>query len=213
MGEVLGATARTRVRRLPANAVDDRDVLHAVLDAGLVAHVAIVDGHQPYALPCAYAREGERLLLHGSTGSRLLRSLAAGVPACVTVTLLDGLVFARSLFHSSMQYRSAMVLGRAVAVPDDLKLHALEVISNHLMPGRWPEARPPSRKELTATLVVAFPLDEASVKVSDGLPDVEPEDADWVAWSGVVPLLTRPGPPQSVDDHHSVPGYVTEWRR
>lgn len=212
MGDVLGTTARTRVRRVPENAVDDRGVLHAILDAGLVAHVAIVDGHQPYALPCAYARDGERLLLHGSTGSRLLRSLAAGMPACITVTLLDGIVFARSLFHSSMQYRCAMVLGRAVAVPDDVKLHALEKISNHLMPGRWPDARPPSRKELAATMVVTISLDEASVKVSRGLPDIEPEDAEWQAWSGVVPLLTLPGAPQSVDGG-SVPSYVTEWRR
>jgi nitroimidazol reductase NimA-like FMN-containing flavoprotein (pyridoxamine 5'-phosphate oxidase superfamily) len=212
MGDVLGTTARTRVRRLPENAVDDRDVLHAVLDAGLVAHVAIVDGHQPFVLPCAYAREDERLLLHGSTGSRLLRSLAAGVPACITVTLLDGMVFARSLFHSSMQYRSAMMLGRAVAVPDDVKMHSLHVISEHLMPGRWADARPPSRKELASTMVVAFPLDEASVKVSRGLPDVEPEDADWQAWSGVVPLRTVAGTPQSVDGE-AVPSYVAEWRR
>ena len=212
MGEVLGATARTRVRRLPENAVEDREVLHAILDEGLVAHVAIVDGHHPFAVPCAYAREGERLLLHGSSGSRLMRSLAAGVPACITVTLLDGIVFARSLFHSSMQYRSAMVLGRGVAVPADVKLHALEVISNHLMPGRWPDARPPSKKELAATLVVAFPLDEASAKVSTGLPDVEPEDAEWEAWSGVVPLCTQPGAPQSVDGR-PVPSYVSQWRR
>jgi uncharacterized protein len=212
VGAVLGTTARTRLRRLPENAVDDRAALHAVLDEGLVAHVAIVDGHHPFAVPCAYARDGERLLLHGSTGSRLMRSLAAGVPACVTVTLLDGMVFARSLFHSSMQYRSAMILGRAVAVPEEVKLHALEVLSDHLMPGRWPDARPPTRKEIAATLIVAFPLEEASVKASTGLPDVEPEDAEWDAWSGVVPLCTRPGPPQSVDDR-PVPSYVAEWRR
>jgi hypothetical protein len=134
------------------------------------------------------------------------------MPACITVTLLDGIVFARSLFHSSMHYRSAVVLGRGVAVPDEVKLHALEVISEHMMPGRWPDARPPSAKELAATLVVAFPLDEASVKVNCGLPDIEPEDADWDAWSGVVPLQMRPGPPQPVDDH-PLPSYVAEWRR
>jgi nitroimidazol reductase NimA-like FMN-containing flavoprotein (pyridoxamine 5'-phosphate oxidase superfamily) len=212
VGAVLGTTARTRLRRLPENAVDDRTVLHAILDEGLVAHVAIVDGHHPFVLPCAYARDGERLLLHGSTGSRLLRSLAAGVPACVTVTLLDGLVVARSLFHSSMHYRSAMVLGRATAVPVDQKLHALELLSDHLMPGRWADARPPSRKELAATMVVSVALDEASVKVSSGLPSVEPEDADWDAWSGVVPLQERPGEPRGVDNR-AVPAYVAEWRR
>src|SRR5436305_528929 len=199
MGAVLGASGRTRVRRLPELAVDDRAALHAVLDEGLVAHVAIVDGHHPFALPCAYAREGERLLLHGSTGSRLLRSLAAGVPACVTVTLLDGLVYATSLFHSSMHYRSAMVLGRGVAVPDDVKEHALHVIADHLMPGRRDEARPPSRKELAATLIVAFPLDEASLKVSDGPPDSDPDDEAWSPWTGVVPIALSPGAPVSAD--------------
>jgi len=209
---VLGATARTRVRRLPELAVADRAMLHAVLDEGLVAHVAVVDGHHPFALPCAYAREGERLLLHGSTGSRLLRSLAAGVPACVTVTLLDGLVYAKSLFHSSMHYRSAMVLGRGVAVADELKEHALHVISDHLMPGRWEEARPPSRKELAATAVVALPLDEASVKVSASPPDVDPDDEGWSPWTGVVPLQLQPGMPIS-QDGIPVPGYVTSPRR
>ena len=212
MGAVLGTTARTRIRRLPENAVDDRKVLHEILDEGLVAHVAIVDGHHPFVLPCAYAREGERLLLHGSTGSRLMRSLSAGVPACITVTLLDGLVVARSLFHSSMHYRSVMVLGRATAVPPELKLHALEQLSEHLMPGRWADARPPNRKELAATTVVTVSLDEASVKVSAGLPSVEPEDADWDAWSGVVPLREQPGQPQPVDDR-AMPAYVAEWRR
>jgi nitroimidazol reductase NimA-like FMN-containing flavoprotein (pyridoxamine 5'-phosphate oxidase superfamily) len=207
VGAVLGATARTRVRRLPEKAVVDRTVLHAVLDEGLVAHVAIVDGHHPFALPCAYAREDERLLLHGSTGSRLMRSLAAGVPACVTVTLLDGLVYATSLFQSSMHYRSAMVIGRGVAVPDDVKEHALHVIADHLMPGRWAEARPPSRKELAATTVVAFPLDEASVKVSDGPPDDDPDDAGWSPWTGVVPMTTQIGVPVSLDGV-PVPDYV-----
>jgi len=208
----LGDTARTRVRRLPELAATETDALYAVLDAGLVAHVALVDGHQPFALPVAYARDGGRLLMHGSTASRLFRGLAAGMPACVTVTLLDGLVCARSVFHSSMNYRSAMVLGRACAVPAQEKETALRCISDHLMPGRWQDARPPSRKELAATLVVAVPLDEASVKVSAGLPDEEPEDAGWPAWSGVVPLATVPGPPQSADADPP-PAYVLGWQR
>ncbi|HET7530622.1 MAG TPA: pyridoxamine 5'-phosphate oxidase family protein [Mycobacteriales bacterium] len=208
MGAVLGTTGRTRLRRLPEKAVDDRSALHAVLDSGLVAHVAVVDGHQPFALPCGYAREDERLLLHGSTGSRLMRSLAAGMPACITVTLLDAVVYATSLFHSTMHYRSAMVLGRGVAVPDELKEHALHVISEHLMPGRWQEARPPSRKELAATLVVAFPLDEASVKISAGPPEDDPDDAGWSPWTGVLPLELRAGPPCTVSGG-DVPRYVT----
>jgi len=199
VGPALGGTARTRLRRLPEKAVAERAALHAVLDEGLVAHVGVVDGHQPYVLPTAYARDGERLLLHGSTGSRLFRSIAAGVPVCVTVTLLDGLVYARSVFHSSMNYRSAVVLGRGRTVGDEDKQAALRLLVEHLMPGRWDDARPPSRKELAATLVVEVPLDEASVKVSEGLPEVEPEDARWVAWSGGVPLQQTAGPPVPVD--------------
>src|SRR4051812_39063327 len=176
MEPLLGTTPRTRVRRLPEKAATDRRVLHEVLDAGLVAHVGIVDGHHPVVVPCAYARDGDRMLLHGSTASRLMRSLAAGVPASVTVTILDGLVYAKSLFHSSMNYRSAIVLGRGCAVPNDEKERALHLIADHLMPGRWADARPPLRRELAATLVVAIPLEEASVKISEGPPDDEPED-------------------------------------
>lgn len=207
MGAVLGTSARTRLRRLPEKAVDDRTTLHAILDEAFVAHVALVDGHHPFALPCGYARDGERLLLHGSTGSRLMRSLAAGVPACVTITLLDGIVYAKSLFHSSMHYRSAMILGRGVAVPDDVKQHALHVISDHLMPGRWADARPPSKRELASTLVVAFPLDEASVKVSDAPPEDDPDDVGWSPWTGVLPLELRAGAPASMDGI-PVPDYV-----
>ncbi|MDQ1697384.1 MAG: uncharacterized protein QOJ03_2737 [Frankiaceae bacterium] len=195
----LGSTARTQLRRGAELAADDVAELYALLDEGLLAHVGIADARQPFVLPCAYARDGERLLLHGSSGSRLFRALAAGMPACVTVTLLDGLVYARSVFHSSMNYRSAMLFGRASGVPDEDKESALRTIADHLMPGRWPEARPPSRKELAATLVVALSLDEASVKISRGLPDEAPEDAGWPAWAGVVPLRLVAGSPQSAD--------------
>jgi uncharacterized protein len=197
---------------VPENAVTDRQVMYDVLDAGLVAHVGVVDAHQPYVLPCGYARDRDHLLLHGSTASRLLRSVAAGMPTCVTVTLLDGIVYARSLFHSSMNYRSVMVLGRGSTVPEGKKEQALHRIAEHIMPGRWPDARPPSRKELAATLVVSLPLAEASVKVGAGLPTVEPEDADWRAWSGVLPLTEQVGQVRSVDDDH-IPDYVSGWRR
>lgn len=204
----VGGTQRTRLRRLPELARQDVETLYAVLDAALIAHVGIVDAHQPYVLPCAFARDGGRVLLHGSTGSRLFRWLAAGQPACITVTLLDGVVYARSMFHSSMNYRSAMVLGRASAVADEDKEAALRVIGEHLMPGRWDSARPVTRKELAGTLVVALPLDEASVKVSSGLPEDEPEDAGWPAWAGVVPLTLTPGVPLSADTR-PVPADVT----
>jgi len=209
-----GATPRTSVRRLPELAVHDREVLHSVLDAGLVAHAALVDDGQPYAVPVAYARDGERLLLHGSSGSRLFRALAAGAPACVTVTLLDGLVLARSVFESSMNYRSAMVLGRCAPVTGADKLTALQRLSEHLMPGRWSDARPPNTQELAATTVLALPLTECSVKVSAGGPDDPPEDLAWPVWAGVVPLEHHFGVPQPALDLHPArrpPSYLVRW--
>jgi nitroimidazol reductase NimA-like FMN-containing flavoprotein (pyridoxamine 5'-phosphate oxidase superfamily) len=207
-------TERTRIRRLPEKAVPDRATLDSVLDEGLVAHVGIADGDQPFVMPCGYARDGDRLLLHGSTGSRLFRALAAGEPACVTVTILDGLVVAQSLFESSMHYRSAVVLGRGHSLVGAEKRRALDVLADALLPGRRADARPPSRRELAATLVVALPLAEWSVKVSESPPDIAPEDADWTPtpWSGVVPLHLQAGTPIT-DNGGETPGYVTSWHR
>lgn len=218
----LGSTPRTRVRRLPDKAVGERAALHAVLDAGLVAHVAVTDNSgpngaaQPYILPVAYARDGERVLFHGSTGSRLFRSLADGAPTCFTVTLLDGLVVARSAFESSMNYRGAMVLGTCRMLPEAEKEAALECITEHLMPGRWKDLRAPKRKELAATVVVALPLTEASVKVSSGDPDDLPEDLDASVWAGVVPLheaYCDPQPAENLAPGIDVPDYMRGWRR
>lgn len=183
---------RTRIRRLPEKAVRDLRALHEVLDAGMVAHVAFVpepdtDG-QPYSIPVAYGRSGDTVLFHGSTGSRLFRLLAAGAPCCLTVTLLDGLVLARSAFETSMRYRSAMVLGRCTVVEDQVP--ALRAISEHIEPGRWELVRPPSRKELAKTLVLALPLDEWSLKVNDGWPETSPEDEGWSPPTGVIPIRT-----------------------
>jgi nitroimidazol reductase NimA-like FMN-containing flavoprotein (pyridoxamine 5'-phosphate oxidase superfamily) len=204
------------VRRIPEKAVTERAALHAVLDAGLVAHVAVTDDEgRPYVVPVAYARDGERVLFHGSTGSRLFRRLADGEPTCLTVTLLDGLVLARSAFESSMHYRSAMVLGTARVVEGDDADRALRVISDHLLPGRWEDIRPPSRKELAATLVLALPLDECSVKVSAGPPDDAEEDLDRPVWAGHVPIREVLGTP--VPDErgaaYPVPDYVERWTR
>jgi uncharacterized protein len=212
----LGASERTRVRRIPENAVRDREALHAILDAGLVAHVAVCDdAGQPYVLPVAYARDGERVLFHGSTGSRLFRSLAAGTPTCLTVTLLDGLVLARSAFESSMNYRGAMVLGTCSVLDGDDADRALRVISDHLLPGRWDDIRRPSRKELAATLVLALPLDEASVKVRTGGPNDLDEDLDRPVWAGHVPLALTLGTPVPDRDGAAfeVPTYVGTWQR
>jgi nitroimidazol reductase NimA-like FMN-containing flavoprotein (pyridoxamine 5'-phosphate oxidase superfamily) len=212
-----GSTPRTRLRRIPDKAVHEHAVLHAVLDAGLVAHVSVADSHgQPYVLPVAYARDGERVLFHGSTGSRLFRTLAAGAPTCLTVTLLDGMVLARSVFESSMHYRSAMVLGTCTPVRGAAKLDALELITHHLLPGRWVDARHPNKKELAATIVLALPLDEASVKVSDGPPDDPDDDVALPVWAGTVPLRETFGEPVDAPDLRyplRAPDYIRGWTR
>jgi len=212
-----GSTPRTKVRRLADKAVHERAVLDAVLDAGLVAHVTVTgrDG-QPYVLPVAYARDADRVLFHGSTGSRLFRTLAAGAPTCLTVTLLDGIVLARSVFESSMHYRSAMVLGSCTPVRGAAKLAALERITHHLLPGRWAEARQPNAKELAATLVLALPLDEASVKVSAGPPDDPDEDVALPVWAGTVQLRETFGEPVDAPDLAyplRAPDYIRGWTR
>jgi uncharacterized protein len=206
---------RTAVRRLPEKQLHDRASLDAVLDAGRVAHIAVDDDQgQPYVVPVAYARDGDDVLFHGSTASRLFRSLADGAPTCLTVTLLDGLVLARSLFESSMHYRSAMVLGSSAALQGKAKLAGLERISEHLMPGRWADARQPNRKELAATLVLTMPLDEWSVKVSDGPPDDAEDDLDLPVWAGILPMYETYGDPAPAPDLRpglEVPSYVRDW--
>ncbi len=206
---------RTRIRRLPEKAAVDRADLDAVLDAARVAHVAFVQGGSPVNVPVACAREGDRLLLHGSTGSRLLRALGSGVEVCATVTLLDGMVLARSAFESSMHYRSAMVFGTCAVVPDDEKVAALRAMTEAWMPGRWETLRPPTTKELAATAVLALPLAEWSVKISAGDPDDPPEDLDSPVWAGVLPIVSTYGAPVPAPDLRGdpgVPAYVREWR-
>jgi hypothetical protein len=203
---------RTKVRRLPEKAVTDRAALYAITDAGLVAHVGIsVDG-EPFVMPCGYARDGERLLLHGSTGSRLFRALAAGTPACVTITILDGLVVATSLFESSMHYRGVVVFGTGTSLRGAEKRHALDVLAEHFLPGRLVDARPPNKRELAATMVVAIPMDEWSVKVSDADPLRIDDDEGWAPWTGVVPLTLEPSAPVTATGG-TPPSYVTAWHR
>jgi len=193
-------TRRTTVRRNPKRGVYDREVVNAILDAGLVAHVGFVHDGQPYVVPMSYARDGDRLLLHGSGGSRLMRALADGAPACVTVTLLDGLVLARSVFHHSMNYRSVVALGSATELEGAEKAAALEALVEGLVPGRSREARAPDRAELAATLILAFPLDEVSAKVRSGPPVDDPADLDLPAWAGTIPLALVVGAPQPAPD-------------
>lgn len=211
----LGTTARTRVHRLPENAVTDPAMLEAILDDGLVAHVGIAgDDGQPYVLPVGYARAGDTLLFHGSSASRLFRSLASGAPACVTITILDGMVLARSGFESSMNYRCAMVLGRCRALEGEDKLAALETISDHLLPGRWADIRKPSAQEMRATIVLSLDVEESSVKVSAGGPDDPEDDLDRPIWAGVVPLhhsWGRPIPAPDLRFDLPSPSYLDQW--
>ena len=213
-----GSTARTRVRRIPELAVRDRSTLHQVLDAGLVGHLGLADETgQPFVLPVAYARAGEALLVHGSAASRLFRLCAAGVPVCFTVTLLDGLVLARSAFESSMNYRSAMVLGHCAVLHGRTKEQALKLISDHLMPERWAEVRGPSASELKATAVLELPLDECSVKINADGPDDPAEDVALPVWAGRLPLLRQwgePVPAADLEPEHAVePAYIQRWRQ
>lgn len=217
---VSALSERTRIRRLPAKAVTERLELDRVLDAGLVAHVTVIDHDVPLALPVAYARRRDEVLFHGSTGSRLFRRLAGGEPTCLTVTLLDGLVLARSAFESSMHYRSAMLLGTATQLSGDDELDALRTITEHLLPGRWQECRQPSAKERAATMTLSLPIDEWSLKVSAGDPEDDPadviDDTYGRIWAGVVPVQESFGPPRrAVDcpDDIPTPAYVQGWRR
>jgi uncharacterized protein len=197
--DLLPITERTRVHRLRERQVRDRATLHEILDAGLVAHLAACLDDGPALLPVAYARDGERLLLHGSTGAGLLRAAADGAPIAVAVTHVDGLVFAGSVFDSSMNYRSAVIFGTARVLRGEERVAALRTLSEHLMPGRWDEVRPPTAREVAATLVLALPLEEASVKVRAGGPTPDPA-GDRTTWAGVLPLAPCAGDPVSAVD-------------
>ena len=214
-----GSTARTRVKRIPEKAVTEREVAYAILDAGLMAHVAVVTDNQPYVVPVGYARRGDEVIFHGSSASRLFRTLAEGAPTCLTVTLLDGLVLARSLFESSMHYRCVMALGTCRRLQGDEEVEALLDLSESLMPGLTADARHPAPQELKATITLALPLDEISVKVGDGPPeDVDEDLVDPVysrIWAGSVPITESFGTPVADDLAADVPlpDYVQEWHR
>jgi hypothetical protein len=189
-------TERTQVKRLPKRGVYDREQVHAILDEGFICHVGFVSDGQPYVIPTGYARAGEQIYIHGSAASRMLRALGEGVPLCVTVTLVDGLVLARSAFHHSMNYRSVMVLGQARLVTDpEEKQAALSHFTNHIMPGRWDAVRLPYDPEMKSTTVLALPLDEVSAKVRTGGPIDDEEDYALPIWAGVLPLRPQFGEP------------------
>jgi nitroimidazol reductase NimA-like FMN-containing flavoprotein (pyridoxamine 5'-phosphate oxidase superfamily) len=183
-----GSTQRTTVKRLNERSVADRDQMYEILDSSMLCHIGYVENGQPFVLPYAYVRDGNRILIHGSTGARFMRALAQGAPTCITITKLDGLVVARSTFDSSMNYRSVVILGTAYELVGEEKAAALDVISDGLIPGRTAEVRKSTKKEWAATAVIALDLDEASVKVrADGVHD-SPEDHGIGVWGGVVPI-------------------------
>jgi len=191
------SSARTKVERLPERGHYDRETIYAILDQTFLCHVGFLAEGQPYVIPTGYGRSGDVLFVHGSAASRMLHSLAEGIPVCVTVTLLDGLVLARSVFHHSMNYRSVVILATARLVADrEEKLRALRAIAEQIVPGRWDDARKPSEQELKATSVLAVPLAEASAKIRTGPPKDEKEDYALPIWAGVVPLPIAPGTPQ-----------------
>ena len=180
-------SARSTVKRQPDRARYDAEAVHAVLDAAPMGHLGFVVDGQPFVIPMLYGRVGDVVFLHGSVASRLLRTMAGGVPVCLTVTLVDGLVLARSAFHHSMNYRSAVVFGTAAGVEGDEKLVGLEAISDHLRPGRWEEVREPNDLELRQTSVLRLDVEEASAKARSGGPIDEPEDLALPVWAGVLP--------------------------
>ena len=201
-------TPRTQVRRLPKRGTYDKERVHAILDEGYICHVGFVTDGQAFVIPTGYARFGDQLYIHGSAASRMLRSAAEGVDVCVTVTLVDGFVLARSVFHHSMNYRSVVVLGKARPVTDpEEKRAALRCFTNHIVAGRWEEARQPTDQELKATSVLALPLEEVSAKVRTGPPVDDEEDYSMPIWAGVVPIRSQLG--EASPDERLLPGVPT----
>ena len=217
MSNSSAPTARTRVVREPQRAVYDRDAVYQILDEGFICHVGFAIEGQPYVIPTSYARKTDLLYVHGSAASRMLRHAGSGVPVCVTVTLLDGLVLARSIFNHSMNYRSVVVLGTAISIEDRAeKLAALQALSEHILPGRWKDSRQPNEQELKATSVLQVPIEEFSSKVRQGPVIDDEEDYNFPTWAGIIPLSMISHPP--VDDSRLLegiaqPGYAKEYSR
>jgi nitroimidazol reductase NimA-like FMN-containing flavoprotein (pyridoxamine 5'-phosphate oxidase superfamily) len=210
-------TKKTRIQRLPKRGHYDRETIYQILDEALICHVGFVEDDQPYVIPINFARVGDTIVLHGAKASRLLKHIETGHPVCVEATIVDGLVLARSVFHHSVNYRSVVLFGAGRMVVDEQeKLAALEAVTEHLIPGRWKEARLPNSKELNATSVVSIRIDEASAKVRVGPPVDDEEDCTLPVWAGVLPLRELPLSPMQ-DELQSkeipLPQYVADYSR
>jgi nitroimidazol reductase NimA-like FMN-containing flavoprotein (pyridoxamine 5'-phosphate oxidase superfamily) len=210
-------TERTILKRLPKRGNYERDVVNAILDEGFICHVGFIVDNRPFVIPTGYGRAGDNLYIHGSAASRMLRNLREGIEVCVTVTLIDALVLARSAFHHSMNYRSVVIFGRAQVVEDvDEKMKALHVFTDHIMRGRWEESRQPNEKELRATMVLSLPLAEASAKIRTGPPIDDEEDYEIPVWAGELPLHLVTG--EAVQDPQlkagiELPEYIRDYTR
>ena len=211
------SSQRTRLIRESDRAVYDREAVYKILDSGFLCHVGFVQDGQPFVIPTGYGRNGDVLYIHGSAASRMLREANKGFPVCVTVTLLDGLVLARSIFNHSMNYRSVVILGQATMVADPAeKLEALRLLSEHIIPGRWKDSRFPNERELKATTVLRLPIEEFSAKVRQGPVVDDAEDVSYPTWAGVLPLPVVPGkaiPDERLDPQLEVPDYVKNYSR
>ena len=210
-------TTRTRVVREPERGVYDRETVYRILDQGFICHVGFAVNGQPFVIPTSYGRKDAHLYIHGSAASRMLRQMKDGVALCVTVTLLDGLVVARSVFNHSMNYRSVVILGLATLVEDPQeKITALRILSEHIIPGRWDDARQPNERELKATSVLRIPIEEFSAKIRTGGPIDDEEDYSFPTWAGVVPLETRVGDPindPKLNPPREAPPYLKKYAR
>jgi nitroimidazol reductase NimA-like FMN-containing flavoprotein (pyridoxamine 5'-phosphate oxidase superfamily) len=217
MPDTFPASNRTRVVREAHRAVYDREAIYQILDEAFVCHVGFAAEGQPYVIPTMYARVGDNLYIHGSAASRMLRGLSAGLPVCITVTLADGLVLARSVFNHSMNYRSVVALGQATLIEEPAeKLRALQAFTEKLIPGRWNDARQPNEKELKATSILKLPLTEVSAKVRSGGVEDDADDYALSVWAGVIPLRLVAGAPvrdERCDPAIPAPAYASNFKK
>jgi nitroimidazol reductase NimA-like FMN-containing flavoprotein (pyridoxamine 5'-phosphate oxidase superfamily) len=213
----LPETPRTTLKRLPKRGSHERDTINQILDEGFICHVGFLIDSQPLVIPTGYARAGDNLIIHGSQASRMLRALKTGIDVCVTVTLVDGLVLARSAFHHSMNYRSVVIFGRTSLIEDrEEKLAALFALSEHMIPGRWQEVREPSESELQQTTVLSLPIEEASAKIRTGPPLDDEEDYAMKVWAGVLPMrmtVENSLPDPRLPSEITLPSYIAKYSR